>query len=89
MAAQEIFGRYRLLIEAIAAQTERSHEWANDLRHAIRLFENEIGQHEQSQASQLRNRLRDWFEEEASVCLSKRRRQVLLEITHLLGRDTQ
>lgn len=89
MAVQEVFGRYRLLIEAIAAQTERSDEWANDLRHAIRLFEQEIGQLEQSHASQLKSRLRNWFEEEASGCHSKRRRQVFSAITHLLERDTR
>jgi hypothetical protein len=55
----------------IAAQTKRSDEWANDLRHAIRLFEHEIGQLDQSQASQLRSKLRNWFEEEASVCHSQ------------------
>src|SRR6185437_4636255 len=43
MRAQEIYGRYRVLIAAIAAQAEWTADWIGDLRHTVRLFESEMG----------------------------------------------
>jgi hypothetical protein len=87
MRAQEIYGRYRVLIAAIAAQAEWTADWIGDLRHTVRLFESEMGHLEQVNAQQLRNKLCVQLEQEASLLGGGRRRQAFLAAAKLLKVD--
>ncbi len=87
MRAQEIYGRYRVLIGAIAAQAEWTADWIGDLRHTVRLFESEMGHLEQVNAQQLRNKLCVQLEQEAFLSGGGRRRQAFLAAAKFLRVD--
>jgi|SRR6185312_8370843 hypothetical protein len=87
MRAQEIYGRYRVLIAAIAARAEWTADWIGDLRHTVRLFESEMGHLEQVNAQQLRNKLCVQLEQEASLLGGGRRRQAFLAAAKFLKVD--